>query len=528
MVLTRVSRSLSVVLLVLCVAGLGTSQIRCLDDRVKLLGLMNELRDLEGLPPLPSSGAPPPHIPIKPQGANPPVPTERDEVALARWHGEHDAEVQGLRNKLAGSECQTLNPPPEWEHPYDLVWGQYDDNSIPLSPVWKSTVTPPFYTRPDPSQCGGGNPWMFPCTTQKPRIDNNPGLCPTGDLGGHANWIPATFMGRIYWEGHSLESQDDDYNFNLLPLLSPINVAWTTATDSAAGLHLEFSSDDTIDHFHTPWWSKFHAAVDDDDSRSLDNPFGEPRRVMVRGKSEAQKMIYGRYAIVSGLMGLDCAHSCGAEVHPVWALAIQVQDDPADEIWAFFFTNWGNEGYCSKGQERIDLQRFTFRLPWRPGAGHVDVISTDFRWRLSDNASWSFEPRPAENSVLVSFTIAPVGRGDRMNGELHLRWGENPARLLLSRAVHPPETVQRAAREVEGEIEVAKIVGNLSPARQAVLRQRLPRRDLIPDSKVGKRTGVPPAPRSTVPRVRSAPDARAGHRSQQRAEALKAALRHRQ
>src|SRR6266498_3515576 len=75
---------------------------------------------------------------------------------------------------------------------------------------------------------------------------------------------------------HSLESQDDDYNFNLLPLLSPINVAWTTATDSAAGLHLEFSSDDTIDHFHTPWWSKFHAAVDDDDSRSLDNPFGEP------------------------------------------------------------------------------------------------------------------------------------------------------------------------------------------------------------------------------------------------------------
>ena len=30
-------------------------------------------------------------------------------------------------------------------------------------------------------------------------------------------------------------------------------------------MKLEFSSDETIDHFKTPWWDKFHDAVDSDD-----------------------------------------------------------------------------------------------------------------------------------------------------------------------------------------------------------------------------------------------------------------------
>ena len=37
-------------------------------------------------------------------------------------------------------------------------------------------------------------------------------------------------------------------------------------------------------------------------------------------------MINGKYAIVTGMVGLDCAHSCVSELHPVWAMAIQAED----------------------------------------------------------------------------------------------------------------------------------------------------------------------------------------------------------
>src|SRR5215467_1439753 len=86
--------------------------------------------------------------------------------------------------------------------PYDLVWSQVDDTGFALFPVWKSqTAAPPV--APDPSMCGNSDPWVSPCTSQATAINNNKGLCPTGKLGGHANWMPATYIGRITWESHS-------------------------------------------------------------------------------------------------------------------------------------------------------------------------------------------------------------------------------------------------------------------------------------------------------------------------------------
>ena len=327
--------------------------------------------------------------------------------------------------------------------PYDVVWSQVDDTGIALFPLWKSeTAAPP--AAPDPSMCGNNDPWTSPCTSQPTSIDNNKGLCPTGKLGGHANWIAATYVGRITWESHSLESQDDDYNFNLLPLIPQSPTPWITASDDASvGLHIEFSSDETIDHFHTPWWSSFHAAVDDDDSRSIDNPFGQPRREMYTGTSKALAMVQGTYAIVTGLLGLDCAHSCGAEIHPVWAMAMHVKDDPNDDTWVFFARNWGNEGYCATNNEAVDTQSFTFRIPWRPGSSDVAIVGQDLRWKDDQGAGGTFDARPDEKAILMTFTLEAPSAGDRMNGEVHLAWKGTPDRSWL--AAVPPSHKPTAA-----------------------------------------------------------------------------------
>src|SRR6185436_17592460 len=124
-------------------------QIRCVNERRRHTALLNELRALEGLPPLPKQG------PIKrknPAEDPDPIP-ERDEEAIADWHRRNDAEVRELRAHLLSPDCRTENPPTESLHPYDLVWTFVDDNSIPLEPEWKSQVTPPLFAQPAPSLC---------------------------------------------------------------------------------------------------------------------------------------------------------------------------------------------------------------------------------------------------------------------------------------------------------------------------------------------------------------------------------------
>jgi hypothetical protein len=73
------------------------------------------------------------------------------------------------------------------------------------------------------------------------------------------------------------------------------------------------------------------------------------------GDANARPLVDGSYAIVTGLMGLDCEHSCSTELHPVWAMAVRVKSDPADVVWAIFVRNWGNEGFCSQDQHYLDL-----------------------------------------------------------------------------------------------------------------------------------------------------------------------------
>src|SRR6266849_9857038 len=230
----------------------------------------------------------------------------------------------------------------------DLVSVAVDDNGLLKSPKWAFQVTHPGEL-PDPRQlCPGDLHHPGPeCTSQQTSIDSAR-ICPNE---GHVNWFPCTYEGPIFWiavsdVSHDNFGADDDYQWNLQP---PDQAGLTANNDRF--IELEFDSTETINHFATPWWDSFHDTADESDEK-------------------AKEVVDGKFAIVTGLIGLDCAHSCSTESHPVYAMAIHVEDDPADDVWAMFVRNWGNEGFCSDKDHQFAFtdNTYTFRLPWRPGA----------------------------------------------------------------------------------------------------------------------------------------------------------------
>jgi hypothetical protein len=330
------------------------------------------------------------------------------------------------------TQTQTRTPAPA---PFELVWNTEDDNSIARNPKWGWQIThgePPSPTMP---LCPNG-PFWPPCSYTGAEFDFSDlcGVAPwfgQGDnlygVSGHANWRPATYVGRIIWDSHSNRCDtpkgiytldcDDDYNLNLY---TPDDAGATTAGDF---LHCEFDSDETIDHFDTPWWNRFHDAVDN----SIDDFDINERYFKENGER-------GRYAIVTGLLGLEMVHGGSPELHPVWAIAIRVEDsDPADEVWAIFVRRWGNEGFCSGNQHALPNlvnNTFTFRLPWRPGATDVQIGDATIFKANYDNSSGTAQA-VQNQGLLVSFP-APSGDDNLLEGELHLRWpgGREPAPIM--------------------------------------------------------------------------------------------------
>jgi hypothetical protein len=254
--------------------------------------------------------------------------------------------INSLRQQIiAGQQyinrgCPAGTPVPP--APFDLVWTQSDDSGLPFAPIWYWQTTHDG-APPDPKPCLE-LPSHFDdmsCSTQLPSEDLPTGWngtwCNYGassPIDGHVNWFPVTYSGITDWSDHS--DSDDDYNFIFeAPQEAdlPSNVSVQPGPNNPRGfssLLLEFDSDETIDHFHTPWWTKFHSAVDN-------GPL-----------AGASFMVLNSQSTVIGLLGLDCEHDgCRTEIHPVYALVLEADLNPDDNTWVMFARNWGDEGYCS-------------------------------------------------------------------------------------------------------------------------------------------------------------------------------------
>jgi hypothetical protein len=144
---------------------------------------------------------------------------------------------------------------------------------------------------------------------------------------------------------------------------------------------------------------------------------------------KASNLINGRNAIVTGLIGFDTEHDTHVEIHPVWALAINVEPFFSGDGWVFFVRNSGNAGYCGGDQELVDFpnNRYTFRLPWKPGAASVTVADYEFHSYHTSNPSPSLQNGlirivPGQG-VFITFLLDPPRQdGSLWDGELHLRW----------------------------------------------------------------------------------------------------------
>ncbi len=396
--------------------------------------------------------------------------------------------VAGLTLLLSGWRLSAPVSTSGIASPFDLVSATTDPNGYLLNPVWTTQQGSPGALA-DPAICGG-KPWTSACTSQTTWIDDSWKCAGVGTLGGHANWAPVSYTGTAYWNNHSNPGADDDYNVDLY---RDDHAGLTVGSEKsetlgkAPVLHMEFDSDETIDHFSTPWWSAFHSAVDG-------------------GKAKAQKMIDGNRAVALGLMGLDYAHSGGSELHPVFALAVETAPGFDDNAWAIFVRNRGNEGYCGSGNEELGSKRITLLLS-HPGATNVEIVADTFLFGPNDLSA----ARAAEVSgpdvallynvgALVTFTLPDAQAGARINGSLHLRWKTANAALAAAKATllnrvdlktlianeashnakaHVPPKSPEGVTEPE-EVAAAKIAA-LSPRQRALYARLVPQKQVTID-----------------------------------------------
>ena len=426
--------------------------------------------------------------------------------------------------------------PPPTSPAFDLVWDTVDLNYLPFNPKWQAQRTQPN-ALPDPAPCGAGqflqgrsngvNLGAPPCVSTSLDVDTPPGLpwhvnelvCNTTDNGGkvhgHVNWGAATYTGSLKFIDHSKPIDvngfnpadwfgDDDYDFALYGI--PGNGGLVASNNGLD--HLEFDSDETVDHFGSSWWSTAHQAVDDGSGATL---FDD------------------KEAVVVGLRGLDCEHSCGAELHPVYAMAIHADaSNPGDDVWAMWARNWGDEGFCSQNQHYLAAPDniLVVTLPWRAGATNATVAVSDFKTNSAAVAGPFVSVRPGKG-IDVAFQLA-----DPTAGSLILKWTGGPALRALPRAmvaVRKPLVLPTALKRSPSETRMAGFLNTLSAQQRTVFVRKyqkvLGASAPVTRNQLAPRTlGALPARPAQRPTVHTAPATRKLARDKAQTSALCTAL----
>jgi hypothetical protein len=357
-----------------------------------------------------------------------------------------------LELRITHQSQDTPPAPQQARAPMDLWWGAVDDNLLPLNPYWGMQINAdgsPNGRVPDSAKlCNNfhdegdnlqlGNP---SCTTQRPTVDepngwNDPAfwaVCQSsggvaGAVHGHINWGLATYTGQLFFEDHSvpfpMDTGDDDYD---MTLQRPDQASATVGNspfsmqDEHRSLGLEFDSDETIDHFDTPWWSSFHSAVDSDSSWAA-----------------ARGMIDNANAIVTGVVGIDNKHGAHAELHPVLGLMARVpnRSTPGSDFWVFFARTQGDEGGCSQDlHEFVSTTSMEFLLPIR-AAQNPAIAEANVKTNL-DGGSWTATSFPDGLLVKINFppavNLEPAIVTPMVWGELTISHGSSLERPLESR-----------------------------------------------------------------------------------------------
>jgi len=325
---------------------------------------------------------------------------------------------------------------------FDLITDVRDLNGFPLNPKWGEQINHPGGF-PDPAdpRCPVRDFTGPECTSpdQTPTLDQpiaNFPICVWGDapgnrVNGHVNWTTATYEGSICWGGASL---DGDYDWSLKPdggAGLTIENHPRTEPKNPQYIHVEFNSSETSDAFRSSLWSRFKRFLDSACSGGT----------FTCDEVKGRRMVDGRRAIVTGLVGLDSEHGGYSELHPVYAMAIQTElntSHPDEDNWMVFARNWGDEGFCS-GKDSHDLPaelttlKILVPVPKAidpVSSAEVDVTGADIRGDF-----FSFDTRDCPtatfikgkgivltfNTPTIAFPTKPVRR-PLIEGEVHIQW----------------------------------------------------------------------------------------------------------
>jgi hypothetical protein len=282
-----------------------------------------------------------------------------------------------------------------------------------------------------------------------------------------------TYDGSAQWYEHEPWYGDDDYN---IYITRDDQSGYTQ--DNTNGVLTEFDSQETINYFITPWWTAFHTAVDhsDADAEYMLTLLGQPA-----------------YIIEVGVMGLDCAHYCSSEIHPTYALAVHVKNEPSDDEWAIFGRNWGDEGFCSLGEVvDSDLTKIYLTLPWYPGAADTAPVVTDQTvWEeIGAGIQVTTFPQFTQfgsvrhgTGFVVELDLGDAGSEPLVSGELHLKWnteaGTTSAQAVRAKEIAGAKKNGQLGAAVlkpepeEAEEAFAKYVAGLPPETGRKIKEAL-------------------------------------------------------
>lgn len=353
----------------------------------------------------------------------------------------------------------TLTPPPKPNRPanvFDVTWLTTDQNGLPVNPVWGSQDWTPNAEMPPAGQSKcKDNPRA--CTRQRFVEDwaPKPSICRLGvDTGlagpfaAHFDWTIAAFTGVVRPEVPAI-SEDNDYNFIFQPAqpnpLAGLTEANTDVPFDATKkyIELELLSHEVDHRFALKWWREFADAADRVVSTGEDDPEAQAsidQAWIPEGQSPR--------AVVIGLFGVDCEHGCKSELHPVYALAVEADANPAHNVWQIFARNWGNGGSCStlNHEFRATNNQLVLTIPPPSAAATPDrVLSATFARSDDTIAVPAFSTLSSHDGLQVTLGLAaPAVRGLE-ELEVAISWAGANAPPPFTAAPPPPPAPRAAA-----------------------------------------------------------------------------------
>jgi hypothetical protein len=388
---------------------------------------------------------------------------------------------------------------------------QWDDNNFLRNPVWRWAKAENGQI---PDLCG-----FCPCDSDQPADWNRMLTCTTQSVfsdssfwcGYHMNWFPVEYEGFLEWGGKSPWYDDEDYFLAIHRDRGSIN-DHALETTARPGVHIEFDSRETVDHFDdtNTWWDGFH-------HNSVDN-----------SDDAARQAINDKFAMVIGLLGIDSQHDAHSEIHPVYGMFVKLPGSQANQDrWGFFVRNFGNEGFCGT-DDPIPNNQILVRIPGLSSIAALNrgVLAGENVWQFSDNdidqcadTQWSHEATP-DGGLLLTFNLSDPGKKCGFVGDLTIDW-QGPTREPSGPAVGPvrepsalPRAPMIAARRsvgVSGEQEtenpaLSARIARLRPVDRQELSRQVTALMAKPAGKPSVRRKGPsnPLPHVAPPRVEAA------------------------